>query len=118
MSTYLVSHLRIPTDIPNAQGLSYLEQVEATVTPFGGVFLAQGAPASIKEGSWEGSVAIMEFPDRASAEGWYASEAYQRILPLRLGSSIADTVFIDHLPDGFTVKGFAQSIRAKVSASA
>ncbi len=31
--TYLINHLRIPADVPNAEGLDYLEQVEATVEP-------------------------------------------------------------------------------------
>ncbi len=33
METYLINHLRIPDDVPNAEGLDYLEQVEATVAP-------------------------------------------------------------------------------------
>lgn len=118
MSTYLINHLRIPADVPNEQGLSYLEQVEETVAPFGGVWLAQGAPDAVKEGSWEGSVVLMEFPDRAAAEAWYASDTYQQILPLRTRNSISDLVFIDHLPEGFTVKGFAGDVRAAIAAAA
>jgi uncharacterized protein (DUF1330 family) len=102
MSTYLIGHLRIPAGVPNEQGLSYVEQVEATLAPFGGAYLAQGSP-DVKEGSWDGFVVLMEFPNRTAAEGWYASEAYQQILPLRVGSSIADTVLVDHLPEGFNV---------------
>lgn len=117
MSTYLINHLRIPADVPNEQGLSYLEQVEATVAPFGGVWLAQGAPDVVKEGAWPGLVVLLEFPDRAAAEGWYASEAYQRILPLRVGSSISDLVLIDHLPEGFSVAGFAADVRAAIAAA-
>ncbi|AWB91021.1 DUF1330 domain-containing protein [Aeromicrobium chenweiae] len=118
MSTYLINHLRIPGGVPNEQGLTYLEQVEATVVPFGGRWLAQGAPDVVKEGSWDGAVVLMEFPDRDAAEGWYASEAYQHILPLRVGSSISDLVFIDQLPDEFTVKGFAGDVRAALNAAA
>lgn len=118
MSTYLITHLRIPGGVPNEQGLSYLEQVEETMAPFGGTYLAQGAPIAIKEGVWDGSVVLIEFPDRAAVEGWYESEAYQRILPLRTGSSIADTVVIDQLPGDFTVKGFVSGLRAKLAASA
>jgi uncharacterized protein (DUF1330 family) len=117
MTTYLITHLRIPNGVPNEDGLSYLEQVEDTLAPFGGVYLAQGAPAAIPEGGWEGSVVLMQFPDRAAVDGWYASEDYQRILPLRLGSSIADTVIIDKLPDDFTVRGFAAKVRAQISAA-
>jgi uncharacterized protein (DUF1330 family) len=116
MTTYLITHLRIPNDVPNEAGLSYLEQVEDTLTPFGGLYLAQGAPAVIKEGGWEGSVVLMQFPDRAAVDGWYASEDYQRILPLRLGSSVSDTVIVDKLPEDFTVKGFVAGVRAKIAA--
>jgi len=45
MPTYLINHLRIPGDIPNHEGLAYLEQVEATVAPYGGRWLAQGPVA-------------------------------------------------------------------------
>ena len=118
MSTYLITHLRIPGGIPNEQGLSYLEQVEETMAPFGGAYLAQGAPSTVKEGTWDGSVVLIEFPNRAAVDGWYDSEAYQRILPLRTGSSIADTVVIDQLPQEFTVKGFAAGVRARIAAAA
>jgi uncharacterized protein (DUF1330 family) len=118
MSTYVITHLRIPGGIPNEEGLSYLEQVEDTLLPFGGAYLAQGAPAEIKEGGWEGSVVLIEFPDRAAVDGWYESEEYQRILPLRVGTSISDTVVIDQLPEDFTVKGFVAGIRAKIAAAA
>ncbi|MCS5720195.1 DUF1330 domain-containing protein [Herbiconiux sp. CPCC 205763] len=117
MPTYLINHLRIPADVPNDDGLSYLEQVEATVAPFGGTWLAQGAPDVVVEGAWPGSVVLMEFPDRAAAENWYHSDAYQKIVHLRVGSSIADLVLIDSLPEGFTVKGFAGEVRAAIAAA-
>jgi len=112
MTTYLINHLRIPNDIPAENGLTYLEQVEATVAPFGGKWLAQGAPDRVVEGAWPGSVVLMEFPDRGTAEAWYASDAYQAILPLRTHHTISDLIFIDHLPEGFTVKSIADQVRA------
>lgn len=48
MTTYLINHLRIPGDIPNEVALSYLEQVEATVAPFEGKWLAMGRATSSK----------------------------------------------------------------------
>lgn len=117
MTTYLVNHLRIPGDVPNEQGLRYLEQVEATVAPFGGKWLAQGAADVVVEGAWPGSVVLMEFADRATAEAWYQSEAYQAIQPLRFNNSISDLVFIDGLPEGFTVAGFAGEVRAAIAAA-
>jgi uncharacterized protein (DUF1330 family) len=116
MSTYLIDHLRIPGGIPNAEGLDYLEQVEATVKPFGGRWLANGE-VTVVEGAWPGLAVLMEFPDREAAEQWYRSPEYQRILPLRTNNSIADIILIDSLPEGYTVKGFAQQVRAAVAAA-
>ncbi|WUH88964.1 DUF1330 domain-containing protein [Streptomyces sp. NBC_00433] len=116
MSTYLINHLRIPGGVPNEAGLSYLEQVEATVQPYGGRWLANGE-ADVVEGAWPGLVVLMEFPDRAAADAWYNSPEYQAIRPLRVNSSIADLVLIDSLPEGYTVRGFAQQVRAAVQAA-
>ena len=110
MSTYLINHLRIPADMPNAEGLDYLEQVEATVEPYGGKWLAQGQ-GDVIEGVWPGSVVLMEFPDRAAAKAWYDSAAYRAIRPLRVRNAISDIILIDQLPEGFTIKGFAAGLR-------
>jgi len=50
MSTYLINHLRSPGDIPNEEGLSYLEQ--STAKPCGGKWLAQDV--RVIEGAWPG----------------------------------------------------------------
>ncbi|MFG1807602.1 DUF1330 domain-containing protein [Streptomyces sp. NPDC049040] len=116
MSTYLINHLRIPGGVPNEAGLTYLEQVEATARPHGGRWLANGE-ADVLEGVWPGLVVLMEFPDRDAADAWYNSPEYQAILPLRVNNSIADIVLIDSLPEGYTVRGFAQQVRAAVQAA-
>lgn len=114
MSTYLINHLRIPGGVPNEEALSYLEQVEATVAPYGGKWLAQG-DVDVIEGAWPGSVVLMEFPDRAAVDAWYNSPEYQAILPLRVNNAVSDIILVDSLPDGFTVRGFAQQVRAMVT---
>jgi uncharacterized protein (DUF1330 family) len=110
VKTYLINHLRIPGDIPNSHALDYLEKVEATVAPYGGKWLAMG-PVDTQEGTWPGAVVLMEFPDRKSITTWYNSPEYQAIFPLRKNNSISDLIFIDQLPEGFTVKGYAQTVR-------
>jgi uncharacterized protein (DUF1330 family) len=115
MKTYLINHLRTPGDVPNSAGLTYLESVEATVAPFGGKWLAQG-PGDVVEGAWPGAVVLMEFPSREAATGWYNSAAYQEILPLRLNNAISDIILIDEIAEGFTIKGFAQGVRAAIGA--
>lgn len=116
MSTYLINHLRIPGDVPNEAGLTYLEEVEATVKPYGGRWLANGE-VSVVEGAWPGLVVLMEFPDRAAADQWYNSADYQKILPLRVNNAISDVVLIDSLPADYTVRGFAQQVRAAIQSA-
>lgn len=116
MSTYLINHLRIPGGVPNEEGLSYLEQVEATAKPYGGTWLAQGEADAI-EGTWPGSVVLMEFPSRADAENWYRSPEYQAILPLRVNNTISDLILVDRVAPDFTVGGFAQRVRAAIRPS-
>jgi uncharacterized protein (DUF1330 family) len=111
MKTYLINHLRIPGDVPNSDALEYLEQVEATVSPFGGKWLAQG-PVDVLEGGWPGAAVLMEFPNRDAALAWYNSAAYQAIRPLRVKSAISDLVLIDELPGDFTLKNFVAQLRA------
>ena len=117
MKTYLINHLRIPGDVPNNEGLSYLESVEATVAPYGGRWLAQGPADVVVEGAWPGSVVLMEFPNREAATAWYNSPAYTAIRPLRTNNAISDLILIDQLPEGFTVKGFAAEVRRAIQRS-
>jgi len=116
MTTYLINHLRIPGGVPNEDGLRYLEQVEATVAPYGGRWLAQGEPDTV-EGAWPGSVVLMEFPDRAAAQAWYDSPGYRAIAHLRTDNAISDLVLVDGLPEGSTVAGFARDVRAIVASA-
>jgi uncharacterized protein (DUF1330 family) len=116
MSAYLINHLRIPGGVPDEAALSYLEQVEDTARPYGGKWLAQG-DVEVVEGAWPGSVVLMEFPSMEDARNWYGSADYQRILPLRVNSSICDLILVDGVDPGFTVAGFAQRIRAAIASA-
>lgn len=66
----------------------YLAEAMATVTAFAGRRVLIGGPATAVEGEApEGMTVILEFPDRPTAEAWYASPAYQAILGHRLAST-------------------------------
>lgn len=116
MKTYLINHLRIPGDVPILDGLASLDKIEATVAPFGGKWPAQGS-GDVLEGAWPGSVVLIESPSRKAATDWYASPAYQTILPLRTRNAISDLILIDQLPESFSVKEFAAGIRQATQAS-
>jgi uncharacterized protein (DUF1330 family) len=115
MTAYLINHLRIPQGIPKPEGLSYLEQVEATFTPYGGKWLVLDAPVQVLEGSWPGSAVLMEFPDMDAAKKWYASPEYQEILHLRTDNVISDLILVDPVGSGFTSAQWAKDVRAAIA---
>ncbi len=75
---------------------AYRKQVPATLAPFSGKFLVRGGKVTIHEGKWPHPITVViEFPSRAQAEGWYNSDAYQKIIGLRLKSSAGDFIIAD-----------------------
>lgn len=74
----------------------YRKQVPATLAPFEGKFIVRGGKVTVHEGEWpHPRTVVIEFPSRAKAEGWYASAAYQKIIGLRLGSSVGNFIIVD-----------------------
>jgi uncharacterized protein (DUF1330 family) len=99
MPTYAIAHLR--TVDMNAEIVRYLQEIDATLEPFGGRFLVHGSPVTEIEKEWPGALVIVEFPDRERAEAWYASDAYQAILPLRVNNSDSATILVDGVPEHY-----------------
>ncbi len=75
--------------------VAYIQAIDATLEPFGGQFLVHGAVAEVLEGPWTGDLVVIAFPDRARARAWYASSAYQAILPLRTRNARSWVVLVD-----------------------
>jgi uncharacterized protein (DUF1330 family) len=91
--TYAIAHLQ---DVQFGSEIAeYLRRIDDTLEPFGGRFLVHGMRQTVVEGDWPGDLIIIEFPDRARAEAWYASDRYQQILPLRTRNSRANAIIID-----------------------
>lgn len=66
----------------------YVAQVEATLAPFGGRFIARKPdPAALEGGAVPSRAVILEFPDEAQARAWHASPAYQSVMDLRQSAS-------------------------------
>ncbi len=61
------------------------------------------------EGDWAGGdLVVIAFPDPAAAHDWYASPAYQAILPLRTDHSRSMTALVPGVPPGYrAVDGLA-----------
>ena len=77
----------------------YLERIDGTLAPFGGRFVVHGARPDILEGEWRGDLIVIAFPDLTQARSWYASQAYQRILPLRLRHASGPVILINGVDD-------------------
>ncbi len=96
---YAVAYLR---DIDFGPAIvSYLERIDATLDPFGGEFLVHGGQLSPLEDTWDGDLVVIRFPDRQAALDWYASSAYQEILPLRLEHTRSMATVVDGVPPGY-----------------
>jgi uncharacterized protein (DUF1330 family) len=94
MTAYIIVRIEV-TDPGEYQ--SYASQTVALAENAGGRFLVKGGAMTQLEGEGEGPSrhAVIEFPDRATAEAFYASDAYQAILPIALRSSRRDLVIVE-----------------------
>jgi uncharacterized protein (DUF1330 family) len=78
---------------------AYSKEVGGTLAQFGGQFIVRGGGITVLEGEWpHPRLAIIEFPSRAAAEGWYKSAEYQSVIALRLNSSVGNLVIVDGGP--------------------
>jgi uncharacterized protein (DUF1330 family) len=93
MTAYAIAHLH---DVEMcAEIVEYLEGIDATLAPFGGRFIVHGARPHVVEGEWHGDLVAIEFPDLPTARAWYASDAYRRILPLRMRHARGPVILVD-----------------------
>jgi uncharacterized protein (DUF1330 family) len=102
MPAYVMAHVHATNF--GQEIIDYLRSVDATITLFRGRFLIHGSPVDAVEGTWNGSLIIIEFPDLDSARGWYESPAYMEIRHLRTENTTADTIVFDGLPVGYLAK--------------
>ena len=82
--------------------VEYLRRIDATLEPYEGRFLVHGGTITPVEGEWPGTLVVVGFPSREHAEAWYASDAYQEILPLRTNNAEGSTIIVDGVPPGYS----------------
>jgi len=99
MTAYALAHLR-DVDFGDAI-IDYLQKIDATLAPYGGRFIVHGGGLTPLEGDWSGDIVILEFPDRAAAQAWYASPGYQEILPLRTEHSRSTAGLLRGVPKDY-----------------
>ncbi|MBE8520232.1 DUF1330 domain-containing protein [Amycolatopsis sp. H6(2020)] len=111
MTAYGLAHLRPPAVLPE-EVFEYLERIQATLDPYGGMFLVHGAPVQVMEGEWAGGLVLIEFPSLAAAHEWYASPAYREILRLRADHIPGDLIVVDGCEPGHDSAAMAAALRA------
>ena len=80
-AVFVIGRIRIRD---TAKWILYRDGVAATLVPFDGAVVARGHDAWILTGaSDETDMVVLRFPSRADADAWYASDAYQALIPLR-----------------------------------
>lgn len=93
MKAYVIAAETISDELASAE---YRKAVPATVEAYGGKFIARGGNLTLLEGEWpHPTLVIIEFPSRNAAEGWYSSLDYQKIIGLRLSSTVTNLVIVD-----------------------
>lgn len=110
MTAYALAHLR-PQPPLHDDIFIYMERIQASLDPFGGRFLVHGTNPEVMEGPVEGSYVLIEFPDMDKAHGWYESDAYQAILPMRIDNMEGTAVLLHGVPDGYDAAATAKAIR-------
>ncbi len=82
MSAYVISEVEI---LDEAQAQRYRDLAQASIEAHGGRYLARGAVPTTLEGATpeRHRLVVVEFPDRETAERWYASPEYAAALEVR-----------------------------------
>ncbi|SOD62075.1 Uncharacterized conserved protein, DUF1330 family [Streptomyces zhaozhouensis] len=114
MTAYAVAQLLPGVQHPDVA--EYIERIQGTMEPFGGRFLVHNAPHETVEGTWEGHVVIVGFPSMDAARAWYASDAYQEILPLRTDHIAGNLLLVPGVPEDYDAAPAAARLRAELAA--
>jgi uncharacterized protein (DUF1330 family)/uncharacterized cupin superfamily protein len=79
----------------NADIVSYLAEIDATLEPFGGRFIIHGGVQDLREGPRIGDLIVIAFPSTADAQSWYESPPYQAIVALRTDNATGSVFIVD-----------------------
>jgi len=74
----------------------YAKGVPATISAYGGKYLARGGAVESKEGGWAPKrVVVLEFPSMDQARKWYDSPEYKPLLDMRLKAASAKLILVE-----------------------
>ncbi|UCG75455.1 MAG: DUF1330 domain-containing protein [Gemmatimonadota bacterium] len=83
------AYVLVDIDVKDPEGFGrYVRDVSPVLERWGARYLVRGGDVEVLEGSWDHHrVVLLEFPSRAVAQAFYASEEYMPLLKLRLEST-------------------------------
>jgi len=90
---YVIGHIAVKDAEKWAE---YRNQVPQTLAPWGAELVFRGQRAALLDGEHHPypDVVVIAFPDLDAVSGWYASAAYQALVPLR--EQAADVVLLSY----------------------
>jgi uncharacterized protein (DUF1330 family) len=81
MPAYVIADVEV---IDSVGYETYRQQVPATITAYGGRYLARGGATEVLEGSWTPKrCVIVEFPSMVQLKRWWDSPEYQPLRAIR-----------------------------------
>jgi uncharacterized protein (DUF1330 family) len=92
MAAYLIGHITVKDPL---LWKTYVEGVQKSLTPFGAEVIFRGKRATVFAGEHHHQNAVViKFTDQDALQAWYASPAYQALIPIR--DQAADGVLISY----------------------
>lgn len=92
MPAYWIAHVHVTE--PEGYG-QYARRATAAIESHGGKFLARGGAYKQLEGNDRSRNVVVEFPDLATAEACYRSDAYQEALSFAKDAAVRDLVIVE-----------------------
>lgn len=87
---YVIGHITVKDE---AKWAEYRSQVPATLAPWGAELVCRGERLAVLAGNHaHRDTVVIRFPDAAAVEAWYASPAYQALIPLRSEAAELDLI--------------------------
>lgn len=90
--TFVIGQITVKDE---ARWAEYRSRVPATLESWGAELVCRGQQTAIYSGECpHRDVVILRFPNRAAADGWFESAAYQALIPLR--QQAAEVVLVSY----------------------
>jgi uncharacterized protein (DUF1330 family) len=95
MPAYVIADIEITDPVGYEE---YRRRVPATITQYGGRYLARGGRAETLEGGWQPRrLVVIEFPTMSQARAWYESDEYREPRAIRHRCSEGQAILVEGL---------------------